>query len=320
VRGLVTFFVDMLPLESWARRAVDETLADWSHEESECDSVAQRVIIVARGTWSLVDVLLRSIGTGLFSAATMRTCLTCLGLALAFGALLPFFWIFRGPWLPLPLNTRLEMLVLLAPWAMAMALPLAVLTLASRAKAASWLTVCVWLCTLSFVAMGWIMPETNQAFRERAALHNNPQPLGLPTPELPRGNAELSLPTLLTLSAEDSWRGERAWKHLQGRWALTALVPACLLAGTQAARLTRARRWRAGGLLLSGSILLFTLGLFVWAERWSSVLVRLGKPSMPAELLWTYNYWLLPFTLILLSTVLATFAHRAERRTTLNAA
>jgi hypothetical protein len=312
VRRLVEFLVDMLPLDPAVRRATDEALADWEYEEGERPSRLQRARIAIRGAWSLVAVLVHSVGGGLFSASTMRTCALCLALAVAFGIVLPFIWIFSGAWLPLPVATRLEMLALLAPWAVGTTLPLALLTLVSLGRGSSLITACVWLCAVSFVSLGWVVPGTNQAFRERAALHNTTLPPGSTGLYLPRGEAELSLPVLLSRSNQDTWLGGRAWTHLQGRLMLTALLPVCLLAGTQAVRLARARRWRVGGLVLSGATVIAAYGLYALAAAAATRIVRSGSYVASAELLLTYRSWLLPGVMIVASMLLARLAHRAE--------
>ncbi len=314
MRRAVEFLVDMLPLDAAGQRAVDETMADWRHEEGEARSSFERVCVAFRGVWSLAVALAYAIGRDLFSAATARTCMWCLALAAAFGVVMPFAWIFTGPWRPLPIGLRFEMLGLLAPWAITTTLPLALLALTSIGRRTSVVTACVWLCVLSFVTLGWVLPETNQAFRERAALHNNPQPRGRIPPELPRGEAELSLPVLLSRAGEDTWLGGRAWTHLQARWMLTALLPVCLLAGAQAARLARARRWRTGGLLVSGAAVVAAYGLYAIAAVSATRLLRSGSYVTFAELLTTYRFWLLPGVIILASLLFASAARRAERR------
>jgi hypothetical protein len=48
--------IDGLPLDARSRRAVDETLADWAHEEHEEPDGAHRTIVGLRGALSLVRV------------------------------------------------------------------------------------------------------------------------------------------------------------------------------------------------------------------------------------------------------------------------
>jgi len=58
MRGIMAWFVGGLPFEPRSRRAIDETLADWAHEQLEASTRGRRALAGVRGVLSVARVVL----------------------------------------------------------------------------------------------------------------------------------------------------------------------------------------------------------------------------------------------------------------------
>ena len=60
MRQFAEFIVAMVPIDAEARRAIDETLADWRYEGGMAGSTLARALVAATGLWALVSVVVRA--------------------------------------------------------------------------------------------------------------------------------------------------------------------------------------------------------------------------------------------------------------------
>jgi hypothetical protein len=108
------------------------------------------------------------------------------------------------------------------------------------------------LSAFSLANLGWASPNANQQFREMSYRVLYPSE---PT-NVPRGNAELTATDLIRGVQQDGSSRARAMAILGERTRLLVLVPVCLLIGTQARRLVRARRWSRGAGVVAWSVMI----------------------------------------------------------------
>lgn len=311
MRRLVAFLVELLPLDATGRRAVDETLADWTHEASTATTAVARVRAGALGVAGVGEVVARVAIADLGRSATYRACGGVLALAILQGlpVMLASALAVQLTARAMPASLAATLAILLLPMALAVSVPLALLTPPyARQASRPAVAVCLLLALFAIANLGWITPHTNQVFREATARHNNQSPPGF---QQPRGLAELTAPELLALARNDGYQGQAAMRVLHQRLVLIVMLPVCLVMGEQARRYARARGRRSGA----------TIAWAVTAGVWA--VVTLGSPVL-AMLLATpyeiavprqYQMWLLPFVSLAAASLLAHRARRFEQPT-----
>jgi len=310
MRRLVEFIVAMLPLDVIGRRALDETFADWRHEEALARSAFVRARVAIGGLSASVSVVARGAVADFGRADTYRVGLGTVGVSLLLAAVLivsqPGFllaWPGAVSW-----TQGAVLRLYLLPMTLAVTLPLAALAPPySRRGAPSLMGLALALTVLSGAILGWILPKSNQAFRESVASIAVARGDAM---VLQRGVPELSAPELVTLARRhpDDWR---VWQVLNTRAAHVLAVPICLLLGAQARRLARARGWRSGGRLIAWAVSVVCWG---GALAGSATVHQTAEASATAALR-ALVMWSLPVTLALAAIILAGVASRWEQRT-----
>jgi hypothetical protein len=225
----------VLPLDARGRRAVDETLADWAHEDERSGSPGRRVCRSVCGCASLFRVLA---GLTVHETVTMPMGwllgrLTLFVLAPSVLAVLPVL-VSGTLWTPAGLAAT----PLLLPAGLAVMLPLGFFFAVARPprdRSIPVLGALLWSFALAVVISNWAVPSANQTFRE-ITFHLN----GF-SGSLPRGNPELSLFALASRAQAEGWQSAAA-AHLRVRTALVVLCPAMIFLMIALRRLSRRRR------------------------------------------------------------------------------
>jgi hypothetical protein len=306
VRGLTQFLAAMLPLDAGSRRALDETFADWRHEEALATSPSAGVRAVIGGLWGAAVVVARSAMVDLGRSSTYRIGLGTIGVSLLLSAVIVmrFLWL---PWERVSIAESAVLFLYLLPMGLPVALPLAALAPPfSRRSASSLMGLAVALTLFSVTTLGWISPKTNQAFRESVAATF----VARGDSVVPgRGLAELSASELVTLARSQPDDG-RIFHVLNTRAAYVVAVPMCLLLGAQARRVASARDWRSGGRLIAWAV---ALGSWGCAFAGSMIVYRTVGPSADAASR-AWVMWSIPASLALSAIILAWLASREEQR------
>jgi hypothetical protein len=306
---LTEFLFGMLPLDPSGRRAVDETLADWRHEADAARTMAGRVRTACAGAVSVVSVVSRVTLFAVARPATSWLCAAALLLGITLSLAMIEVTVFPTVARPVPPALALELRLLLLPMALAVCLPLAVLTppfigrhLGSAAP------VCLLLMLASVGNLGWLLPDANQAFRQRVVGHHNPAQAGFDQPtSLPRGYNELSVAALLDRSR---WSGDAdAQKALNSRAVLLLMLPVCLLVGHQARRLAHMRSWRLAGLVIAWGTT--AMG---WATAYPMAGIVREILALPAAFD-GYAVWLMPTVCLAAATLFSALAGRINPST-----
>lgn len=257
---LVGWFLGALPVDAAGRRCFDETLADWRSEAGNVAGVLPTIVIGARALWSVLRcvamVLTREVRSREGAALLMR---------LAAWSIFCMLVIIGVRW-----NDSLQLQdsrVQLGP------IPGALLSVGMvlggmpilaflsgaigrrRPAPAPRLGPALVAGVLMFFALGWVLPVTNQAYREAVlAVQSN----WVPT----RGINELSILELVDMLFTD--RARQAVFGLNVRLVFTVAVPAMLVMGVTARQLGGWRRVTVGllSLLVFGAPLLSNLHSF----------------------------------------------------------
>jgi hypothetical protein len=305
----------MLPIDEIGRRAVDETLADWHHEAGEATTTGRRMLAALHGALGIAIVLGSVTTRDLGSLRTLRQVGASVGLAMLIG--LPFFALPVAAYMVqsgVPALTALGLMATLIPAALTATLPLALLTPPmARPGGMSLVGAGLLIAVLSAVNLGWVAPNANQHFRETAFSILNPSPSSS-TPR--RGDAELTVAHLMRDMRQGGPPAIRAVNVLTERAMPLAMVPVCLLIGTQARRFVRARRWQRGAGRLAWGVTLAGTVLATVGVNAAIALVARTEPAtwqLPAA----YRPVLVPLVCLFGAVALAWSAHRTETRTRL---
>lgn len=149
---------------------------------------------------------------------------------------------------------------------------------------------------LMMMTVGWVIPESNQAFRRHVAA-------GSGRSEPARGLAERPVPELIEAAQYKGVAAEAARRRLAQLGWLVVLPPALLLLGVQARRFTRGRRWRFGAGALAWSTLVAAYGLGAMASeamRWAVLSNAYGVGAwIPVLGLWVALAFVVVATLVL---------------------
>jgi hypothetical protein len=167
---------------------------------------------------------------------------------------------------------------------------------------------------LSAANLGWIAPQSNQAFRElQAAIANvNLGPHGN-WAVTPKGLAERTVPELFALPQSIRHGYARVLQTLNTRAAYVLMVPFCLLLGAQARRLSRARGWRSGSAPIAWFGTAVVCGGAITTSR-TAYRVLFHQPSALSEMFLVLQAWAVPAAAALTAIVLARVATRCEHR------
>jgi hypothetical protein len=289
VRRVIASVVDILPLDTRGRRAVDETLADWKHEAGEARTIAGRLVAGVRGA-AAVAVAVTSVAVrDVTSAETFGIVGLVAGSALLMGIGLTYrsfedhagYLAARG----LTDAPLLGMWSAMLPQTVSLCIPLTLLAPpVRRAATRSLIGPCVILMALSAANLGWIGPQAHQWLRQTTfdLLQRHDGAANFGTPRLPRGSAEYTAVDLVRHHHAGGARAQRAATDLNRRGAMLVMVPVCLVLGVQARRLGTARRWRAGA------------GLLAWSAFAIGYIVATLIAILTADSLRLFSLWLAP--------------------------
>jgi hypothetical protein len=187
--------LDLLVPDERDRRAIDETLADW-REEREQETGPGRLMADARGLLACARVLAASAIMPFRQGDLWRYFFWTLASSVALGGFMTMSWA-----LETSIPARLSLWLALLPGALTFTVGLTA-AFGFGLRPGQKLPVLAaiaggFACVVALA--GWLAPESNQYFRETAAMTLNP---GAPAP--PRGLAEHRLPSVLAgLWSED---------------------------------------------------------------------------------------------------------------------
>jgi hypothetical protein len=234
-------------IDARARRVFQETLLDWEHESQRAATLRARFICHARAMLSLVRA---SIGILAYDLAEIPR--SGVWVRVALWLLAMFVLNYQTYSRALPPGTsatdQVTLAALLFPQWLLGGAPVALLLSAlwrprEGHRPTPFLGLAVLSFVLAFICASWVVPATNQEFREVSYALNG----GRGT--LSRGAAELTLPELF---AHDSSRSPRAIAvQISGRLALVACCPMMILLASQAQSMRRRYRWVATPVMFS---------------------------------------------------------------------
>jgi hypothetical protein len=229
-------FLRALPLDSRGRRAIDETLADWAHEDERPVSSGLRIARSCRAAFSIVRVL---IGLAAWEAVHMPFGWLAGRLVLFALVPAPFFCLAAlkaasfGMGVPLP---RTEAFFLLSSLGAALLLlPLACfysLAWPPRGRSVPVLGLAVCSLILAVAIGGWVLPFLNQSFADLA--YGGAGSLG-------RRLSGLTLPEMASAAFANGYFGA-ARSLFVARIGLYALCPALVLLAAALTGESRRRR------------------------------------------------------------------------------
>jgi hypothetical protein len=136
---------------------------------------------------------------------------------------------------------------------------------------------------ISAFNLGWIVPQTNQWFRETSwAMFRPAVPEQLVPRSVARGIAEYTVADLVREVRQGGAQSRRATATLNSGVVLLAMVPVCLVLGVQARRLGTVRRWRVGA------------GLLAWVTFAAGYATAILVSIATAGSLRLFSLWLVP--------------------------
>jgi len=228
-----------LPLDARGRRAIDETLADWAHEDERPASSGLRIARSSRAAFSIVRVLI-----GLTAWEAVHLPFGWLAGRLALFTLVPaplfYFASSRAVsfGLGVPPQRAVSFLVMASLGTALLLLPLAFFYSVAwppRGRTVPVLGLAIWSLILALAIGGWVLPLMNQSYRD-LPIGVSDWPGGLTRP------SELTLPHLASAALANGYFGA-ARALFVTRTGLYALGPALvLLAAALAGRSRRQRR------------------------------------------------------------------------------
>jgi len=259
--AIVRWCLSVLPVDAAGRRCFDETLADWRKEAAQASGLLAALIVPARAMWSVfrcvMMVSLREIRTREGAALLLRLAAFSVAVMLVF---IGIRWNdsidVQGVRVPLgPIPAALLSVVSLLG-----VMPFLVFVSAAigrRLSVAPRLGPALVAGAVMFLAMGWVMPATNQAFRQ---LVFGLQARGPIAP----GINEISIVELVEMLFTES-AGQAAF-GLNVRIVFVVAVPVMLVIGMTSRTLTGWRRV-AGSVL---PVLMLLLPILVGLNRYGA--------------------------------------------------
>jgi hypothetical protein len=214
-----------LPLDARGRRAIDETLADWAHEDERPGASGFRIARSCRAAFSIVRVL---IGLAAWEAAHLPFGWLAGRLALFTLVPAPLFYLASSRALSfglgVPPPAAIAFFVMASLGTALLLLPLAFFySLAWPPRGRTVPVLGLSICSLILVLAigGWVLPLVNRFYRD-LPLGVSGWPGGLPRP------SELTLPELASAAVANGYFGT-ARATLLTRTGLYALCPALVL-------------------------------------------------------------------------------------------
>ena len=244
MRKTTAWLLLSLPFGDRSRRAIEETLLDWAHEEATATTHVGRAWVTARALVGVARSVAGAVALDVAHVPYGWLLRRLILVGLPPGALLAGKPLFdnaanmagRG----VDAVTISALLALLVPQALSVVLPLALfwaVLFPPREERVPAIGVAV----LGFMAVltltGWVAPYANQEFRERTfafLTRHNPVPAGV---MLQRGLAEQTSAALVQLALTEG--DARARRQLVARIGLVSVTPALVLLGIAASKLTR---------------------------------------------------------------------------------
>jgi len=301
VRRAVEFLVDMLPLDGAARRAVDETLADWRCEARDTTTSGGRLLADVVGTAAVIGAIARLALDEVRMPASWPVVARVVGLALTVSALIAMI----GAWSTLAAAewpTAVTLFVALLPITLGSYLPLVALTPPFRLqRGVPVLGVCLLLGVMTAANLGWVTPAAKRSFRTNAVDVLVERAGDAPAQP---SDPERSVPALVGRVMAGGFDGSSAAYTLSDRAALSATAPAFLLLGIQARRFSRYRRWWHAGDLLAwavAAVAAFPAVLAVTELR-DMLQARFFYPANELRLL---QFWVVPAVALLAAGLMA---------------
>ena len=226
-------------LDARSRRAIEETLLDWSHEAQLARGLLSRVLCHARAILAiartLASIVLHEVAELPKSGVWIRV---GLWLIVSF-ALYQTASSFQLPARATPAAKLVTSLMLFPSWIVLFGPVALFLGTMWQPRADQPRTPFLGLAVLAvigaFVLAGWVAPIGNQEFREIVFEMHGGQG------SLPRGAAELTVPDLL--SVYWFWPSLAGELQLHARFALIAACPALVLLAAQLQPMRRRHRW-----------------------------------------------------------------------------
>jgi hypothetical protein len=226
-----------LRFEARGRRAIDETLADWKHEDDRSGTLARRLWRSVCGCASLFRVL-----AGLTVQETVTMPIGWLMGRLTLFVLAPSILLVLPAVRAVALSGPHALFILtplLLPQVVVVMLPLGFFfSVAWPPRGRPIPVLGVMLCSfvLALITTNWAVPSGSQAYREMSfALFGG-------SGTLARGNLELSLLELAYRAYNEGWDGPVS-AHLFLRTGLVVLCPAMVLLMIGLSRLSRRQQW-----------------------------------------------------------------------------
>ena len=241
MRSLASTMLSWIPFDARSRRAIDETLLDWTHEAAAAATPGARIAVNLRSTLALLRTLVFASAAETWRVPTLWFVSRLLILLILPASLLTWPAFDRlAASLKFPSLAAVDafaMLVLNTATAIA---PLAFFYFPGwlpRRRSVPLLGLALAAACLTLLATGWIVPATNQRFRE-VVYTTLSGGASLDNPHLARGWAEMTLPEL-------AFGDANAVALLISRLGLVAAAGAFVFAGAVLTRGSRRRRMAA---------------------------------------------------------------------------
>ena len=228
--SLFTTLLSWIPFDVRSRRAIDETLLDWTHEAAAAATPGARIAVNLRSTLALLRTLVFAsaaetwrVPAGWFLSRLLILIILPASLLTwsAFGAL--------ATALKFPSPAALDAFAMLVMNMAATIAPMGFFYFPGwlpRKRPVPLFGTALLAACLMLLATGWIVPATNQRFREVASTTLNG---GASPSRLDRGWTELTLPEL-------AFGDANAVTHLISRLGLVAAAGAFVFAGAALVR------------------------------------------------------------------------------------
>lgn len=316
--SLRTGLADILAPDETSRRAFEETIADWRDEWKAASYPTARIRASARGWLAIAHVLASTLRGGLIRpdtwVALAWTLITAMGLSLV---LVLAIWSYTD-W-PSSLATFAVAVTLVMPQCIVTMLsPAAAIGFGtSRRDLPRVIAIVPVLLVTMVLLVGWVVPETNQMYRQYTAAQFA-SAAGGAVPDnarpwlLTRGMPETTGPQLIRLALDDqSPRRREATAQLVMRLGLVVSLPVFFVFGVAVRRrLAGTTRWAISRFLAGAS----AIGVFLL----SSLLVAQLRLTFPAVATWpearSLSVWIATLALVVATLVLAR-TRNPERRT-----
>jgi hypothetical protein len=264
------------------RRALEELIADWRHESVRARGAIEHLVVAVRWSAALVGAVGRIATREAGSAVAWRPIVGAVLLASVF-TLASFLW---AP--PRSLDrlygTLLPMLLL--PQGIAAFLGPTLAVVLSRADRVALLGTTMATAVVVTALVGWIVPESNQTFRQQ--LYDQARRSSAPD-VVPRGAGELTAVQLFRGTAQTPFP-DAVRRQLSRRGALIAWALAGIALGDQLRRRTAGwRRWTVTAVALAMVVSALGGSVLTSALIEALVAVRVGELHLWIIVSW---FWL----------------------------